>query len=354
MTSFFSLHRDELSGFLEGRGILSIHTHRLMAAAYHDLLDDPRSVPGLPRRFHEVADELSFDVPEIASAHLSQYDGSVKFLLRYRDGERVEAVLMPEKARLTLCLSSQVGCRQACTFCHTGRMGLIRQLTTAEIVGEIVVVNRWLKEHPEWIQANRLPRNKRITNIVFMGMGEPLDNVDAVIKALGILTDHWAFGLSMKRIAVSSAGHLDGMKRLFAAYPKASLALSVHATSEGERSRLMPINRRYPLGDVLAFLRGHYAANNPDGTLLIQYTVINGVNDSDERAHALCDLLEGLPAKVNLIPLNEVEPSRFRSPDPSRLERLRDVIHHRGVRVMIRYSKGQDIGAACGQLVVNQ
>ncbi len=355
MKNFFNFTFKELEDLCRELDQPLVHARTLFAAAYKDFEATPWEAPSIPKKLaaHFVED-FSAHIPEPEVEQLSSYDGSVKFLLRLEDGQQVEAVLMPEKQRITICISSQVGCRQACTFCHTGRMGLLRNLSVAEIVGQIVRANRWLREHPEWLSAQRLPARTRITNVVFMGMGEPLDNLDALIPAVNILTDSLGTGLSLKRVAVSTAGHLDGLKAFLQAYPRGAVAFSLHATTPSERSRLMPINRRWPMEDVLQFLGEHYKTHNRHGWLLVQYTVIRGVNDSSEHAARLAELLRDLPVKLNLIPLNEVAPSRFNSPDPKRLTDFRDEIHQAGIRVMIRYSKGQDIAAACGQLVTQQ
>lgn len=355
MKNFFDYTFKELEDVCRDQGQPLVHARTLYAAAYKDFVEVPWEAPSIPKKlaayFH---DHYRVPVPEPDLEQVSAYDGSVKFLLRLHDGQQVEAVLMPEKHRITICISSQVGCRQACTFCHTGRMGLLRQLSVGEIVGQIVRANRWLRQHPEWVKGQRLPEKTRITNVVFMGMGEPLDNLTSLIPAVNILTDALGLGLSLKRVAVSTAGHLEGLKIFLQAYPKGAIAFSLHATTQSERSRLMPINRRWPMEDVLAFLGEHYKAHNRHGWLLVQYTVIRGVNDSLDHAARLIELLRDLPVKLNLIPLNEVEPSRFNAPDPIRLVQFRDAIHQGGIRVMIRYSKGQDIAAACGQLVTKE
>jgi 23S rRNA (adenine2503-C2)-methyltransferase len=256
---------------------------------------------------------------------------------------------MPEARRLTLCLSSQVGCAQACVFCHTGRMGLKRNLSAGEIVAQVITADRWLRAHPEWFARTRLgagAARMRVTNIVFMGMGEPLDNVDAVADAVGILASPYGLALGWRRISVSTAGHLDGIEAISARIPGVRLALSVHSVDDAKRSKIMPINRRWPLATVIARLRELRA------DVLFQYTMIQGVNDSLEEAAALVALTRGLDAKVNLIPLNPVGPSRLVAPSADAIQAFRDVLHHAGVRVMVRYSKGQDIAAACGQLVI--
>jgi len=295
-------------------------------------------------------DELFGDAQmSVQSEYESAYDGSVKFLVTLADHNKIEMVLMPESKRVTLCVSSQVGCAQGCNFCHTGRMGLIRNLSTAEIVGQLWLANQWISDHPAWLGKNRLPELQRVTNIVFMGMGEPLDNVEAVGRSISILTDVYGPNIALRRISVSTAGHLEGLERLLEIHPDVRLAISVHSPSSVERSRIMPINRRWPLEELLDRLRAK--PNLQKNGLLLQYTLIAGVNDSLEAADKLLEITSGLNVKINLIPLNPVGPSRFRAPAVERIEAFRDRIYDAGIRVLVRYSKGQDIAAACGQLV---
>ena len=350
---FFDLSRGALEAWCLGLGHPAVHARNLYRSAYKALRADPWRTESLPRALAgALEDGFQLAGPRIVASHRSGYDASVKFLVGLADGSEVEAVLMPEKQRLTLCLSSQVGCAQACVFCHTGRMGLKRHLTTGEIVGQLVLADRWLAEHPDWLADVRLPAGQRVTNVVFMGMGEPLDNVDAVVEAIRILTDPYGLALGLGRISVSTAGHLDGLARLLDALPSARVALSVHSVDDQKRSKIMPINRRWPLADVVAFLRERLG---PTGQpVMFQYTMIRGVNDSLEDAAKLADLTTGLDAKINLIPLNEVSASRLSAPSPEQVQAFRDVLHARGIRVMVRYSKGQDIAAACGQLIVRR
>lgn len=350
---FFDLSRTALEAYCLAQGHPSVHARAIFRNAYKRLHQEPWQGTALPRALvARLADDFQLDGPRLVDSHRSGYDASLKFLVGLGDGSEVEAVLMPEKQRLTLCLSSQVGCAQGCVFCHTGRMGLKRDLTAGEIIGQLVLANRWLAAHPEWLREVRLPAEQRVTNVVFMGMGEPLDNVDAVIEALRIMTEPYGLALGISRISVSTAGHLDGLRRLLAALPTARVALSVHSIEDGQRSRIMPINRRWPLAEVVAFLRERLG---PTGQpVMFQYTMIRGVNDTLAEAARLADLCSGLDAKINLIPLNAVSASRLSAPSPETIQAFRDVLHARGLRVMVRYSKGQDIAAACGQLIVKR
>ncbi len=353
MQDLYSSSLVDLEEYCARIGVSKVHAKTLYRRLFKDLDHQPWTTPGLPHILAEsMARDFRLNQATIAEESLSRYDGTVKFLVRMEDGSLVESVLMPEKRRITLCISSQVGCAMACTFCHTGRMGLKRNLTAGEIAVQIVIAQKWIRDHQEWREERGYPSFVAVSNIVFMGMGEPLDNIDEVSQALRILTDAMGLNLSLRKISVSTAGHMDGLKILLERFPKVSLALSLHASTERERSQLMPINRRWPISELLDFLREFYRHRGDEACLLVQYTVIRGVNDGFDQADRLIELLQGLPVKLNLIPLNEVEPSRFRGPDPEALDAFRDRINAAGIRVMIRYSKGQDIAAACGQLVV--
>ena len=348
--SFFGMTLADVEGHCRDFGVSAMHARDLFRSGYKDGLLKPWTRPGIPTRYAGFCEqELSSVNIRISSEFLSQYDGSVKFIVELSDGRMVEMVLMPEAKRVTLCVSSQVGCAQACVFCHTGRMGLVRNLDTAEVVGQALLANQWIASRPEWLKANRLPESQRVTNIVFMGMGEPLDNVEAVARSITIFTDPYGFNLAKRRISVSTAGHLDGLREMVKIHPDVRLAISVHSAVDSERSRIMPINRRWPLESLVETLRE--LPTQRENGLLIQYTLIAGVNDSVGHARKLIELIAGLNVKINIIPLNPVGPSRLRCPSSADLEAFRDEIHRSGRRVMVRYSKGQDIGAACGQLV---
>lgn len=352
MRSFFDQPLSALERHCAEQGWSKVHARDLFRNAYKALSLEPWRDERFPRALTAgFGGDFCLPLPRIAAAHESGYDQSVKFLLALADGSEVEAVLMPESQRITLCLSSQVGCAQGCVFCHTGRMGLKRNLSAGEIVSQVVTANRWLADHPEWFAGTRLgaeAAGMRVTNIVFMGMGEPLDNVEAVADAVRILVDPYGLALGLRRVSVSTSGHLEGIERISALVPGVRLALSVHSVDDAKRSKIMPINRRWPIASVIARLR------ELKSDVLFQYTMIQGVNDSLDEAARLVELTRGLDAKVNLIPLNPVGASRLVAPSAEAIQAFRDVLHKAGVRVMVRYSKGQDIAAACGQLVVGE
>lgn len=350
---FWGLTISDAEELCANSGVSRAHAKELFRAAYKDAQRAPWDRPSIPNKLAaSLSSQFTTDQITIVSEHLSRYDNSVKFLLAMQDGSKIEMVLMPESKRVTLCISSQVGCSQGCVFCHTGRMGLMRNLSAAEIVGQVWTANRWIMDHAEWLKQVGLPDYQRISNIVFMGMGEPLDNADAVGKAITILTDPYGFNIAKRKISVSTAGHLDGLNRILQTHPDIRLAISVHSPFDKERSKIMPINKRWPLTSVIEKLKS--LDTHTENGLLLQYTLIAGVNDSLEHARALVELVSGMKVKINIIPLNPVGPSRLRGPEAEGLEIFRDEIYRSGIRVMVRYSKGQDIGGACGQLVISE
>lgn len=362
ISSFYSQTRYQLASLCGTLGVPSVHALDLFREAYKGLNSHPWTRQGLPKILKAYCQDHFFEAPKVklTPGILSGYDGSVKFRAilpslseTAPDSPKemvVETVLMPEKKRITLCLSTQVGCAQGCVFCHTGRMGLIRNLLAEEMVGQILAAKQWIKEHPEWLAQVGLKADQTISNIVFMGMGEPLDNVDELITSIEIMTDPYGLALGLRHLSVSTAGHLDGLKKLLSRVKGVRLALSVHSPDEVKRAKIMPIQKRWPLKDVINYLHGELPANG--GSVMLQYTLIAGVNDSLDEAQDLVLIAKRLNAKVNIIPLNTVAVNRLKSPTQNQVQSFRDVLHHEGIRVMVRYSKGQDIAAACGQLIV--
>lgn len=264
-------------------------------------------------------------------------DGSRKWLFELADGNRIESVYIPEGGRATLCISSQVGCALNCSFCSTARQGFNRNLTTAEIVGQLWEAGRLLAAEGA----------RAVSNVVFMGMGEPLLNLDHVIPAVHLMQDDFAWALSKRRVTISTAGVLPALRRL-GELTDVSLALSLHAPDDALRDRLVPLNRRYPLREVLAACRDYVGEGRRRVT--IEYVMLDGVNDSDAQARALARVLEKVPSKVNLIPFNPFPDSRYRRSSAARIDRFRDILHRAGIVTITRKTRGDDIDAACGQL----
>ena len=269
-------------------------------------------------------------------------DGTHKWLLRLEDGNAIETVFIPEDDRGTLCVSSQVGCALDCTFCSTARQGFNRNLTTAEIIGQLWVAKRTLQADPK---AQRV-----ISNIVMMGMGEPLLNFDNVVNALRLMLDDTAYGLSKRRVTVSTSGVLPALDRL-ADTIDVSLAVSLHAPNDELRDQIVPLNRKYPISELLNTCRRFLDKKTTERNHITwEYVMLEGVNDSDEHAHQLAKLLRGIPSKVNLIPFNPFPSTRYARSSNNRIHRFRDILMAEGYTVMTRKTRGDDIDAACGQL----
>lgn len=284
----------------------------------------------LRARLAEVAEVRA---PEVEGRRTSG-DGTRKWLLRVDSGNCVEMVFIPEGRRGTLCVSSQVGCPLDCAFCSTGKQGFNRNLSAAEIAGQV------------WLAARELDRP--VTNVVLMGMGEPLLNFDAVTEAIDLMLEDLAYGLARRRVTLSTAGVAPAIDRLARRAP-VSLAVSLHAPDDALRDRLVPLNRKYPIAELLAACR-RYAAVNPKQKITFEYVMLEGVNDSPEHARALVALLRTAPAKVNLIPFNPFPGAPFRRPPAAVVDGFRERLNAAGIIAITRRPRGDDVDAACGQL----
>jgi len=303
-------------------------------------LDEMSDLPAALRE--RIAAQVPLSALERADERRSS-DGTIKWTWRTGDGKLVESVYMPEPGRKTLCVSTQAGCAVGCTFCMTGTMGLSRNLTSGEIVDQVSRANRRLLELGEGAPPRPL------TNLVFMGMGEPLHNYDNVKAALEVLLSEDGPNFSNRHVTVSTAGIVPEMRR-FGEETDVKLAVSLNATTDEVRTALMPLNRRWPLRDLLAACRSFPMKKGR--RITFEYVLLGGVNDSDEDAVRLSRLVKGIPAKVNLIPYNENPGLGFRAPVPGRVEAFRDRLVLANVTAVVRRSRGGDIAAACGQLAV--
>ena len=291
----------------------------------------------LSREFRDRLAERAFiGVPDIERV-VPSADGSRKLVFRLEDGARVSAVLMPDDDRITLCLSTQVGCGYECAFCLTGTMGLDRNLTEAEILGQLLAANALLDE------------GQRVTHMVFMGMGEPLANLKALVRAIRIIVDpKLGLGYSPRRVTVSTVGLVPGIDRLARENLKVNLAISLHGATDEVRARIMPVNRSFNLEALMAAVRRYPLQNRQ--RVFFEYVLLDGVNDSEDDARRLAKLLKGLPAKVNLIPFNDWPGALFQRPPLPRILAFQSLLLASGITTTVRWSKGEDIGAACGQL----
>jgi 23S rRNA (adenine2503-C2)-methyltransferase len=281
--------------------------------------------------------------PEIVSQHDSS-DGTRKWLIRVEGGGLVETVLIPDGGRATLCVSSQVGCSLDCSFCSTGKQGFQRDLTAAEIIGQV-----WLAIKS--YDAFQAGKGRVVTNVVMMGMGEPLLNFDNVVAAMDLMMEDLAYGISKRRVTLSTSGVVPALDRL-ARVSEASLAISLHAPNDALRNELVPINRKYPIAMLLESARNYIAAQSDTKRVVtVEYTLIAGVNDQPEHARELAVLLRDFPCKINLIPFNTFAQSDYRRPSGNAVSRFWQVLVDAGYIVTVRTTRGDDISAACGQLV---
>jgi 23S rRNA (adenine2503-C2)-methyltransferase len=335
--NLFGLEREGLRAALAPLTGRRFHSDQVFHWMYGRRVADPRAMTDLPAPLRAAMDEhfrIAWPKSRIAGRSA---DGSRKHLLMLEDGLEVEAVHMVHDDRVTFCLSSQVGCALDCAFCLTGTMGLRRQLSAGEIAGQAAAL----------LAEGDVPMER--LRIVFMGMGEPLHNYDAVMAAFRILVDERGFALPPRRVTLSTAGLVAGIERLAKEDPRPRLAVSLAAPTDAVRLRLMPINRKWPIEALLAACRAFPLG--PRERITFEYVLIAGVNDALGDAEETARRLSGLRAKVNVIPYNEAGLHGFKTPDAAVAARFRDVLLQRGVPASIRWSKGRDIGAACGQLV---
>jgi 23S rRNA (adenine2503-C2)-methyltransferase len=279
-------------------------------------------------------------LPEIVTCQKSN-DGTHKWLLKLECGNCIETVFIPEKNRGTLCVSSQVGCALNCSFCSTAKQGFNRNLSTAEIIGQV-----WLAARELSLQQG--VHDKRVTNVVMMGMGEPLLNFDNVVSAMNIMMDDFAYGLSKRRVTLSTSGVLPDLERLREVSPVA-LAVSLHAPNDELRNELVPINKKYPLAQLMALCKTYFK-NEPRRKVTFEYVMLKGVNDKLEHATQLIKLLRDVPAKVNLIPFNPFPMTQYQRSSQEAIDAFRDKLIAHGINTITRKTRGDDIDAACGQL----
>jgi 23S rRNA (adenine2503-C2)-methyltransferase len=336
-TNLIGMLPSELEELAAELGASRYRGRQLATWLYRKGVGDLEAMTDLPLDFRTaLADRTVIALPEVDRITPSQ-DGSHKLVFRLPDEARVSAVVMPDDDRITLCLSTQVGCGYGCTFCLTGTMGLERNLTAAEIVGQLLVANAQLSE------------GRRVTHLVFIGMGEPLANLAALVKSIRIMTDaKLGLGYSPRRITVSTVGLVPGMERLGRENLKVNLAVSLHAATDEVRSRLMPVNRSWNLAALMDAVRRYPLA--PRQRVFFEYVLLEGVNDTLEDAQRLARLLRGIRAKVNLIPFNDWEDTSFHRPPLARILAFQSTLLEAGITTTVRWSKGEDIGAACGQL----
>jgi len=329
-----------LERFFEAHGEKPFRARQVLRWVHQRGEADFAQMSDLAKGLREKLAAIAEVQPPVIVGDTAAADGTRKWLLKVDGANAVEAVFIPETRRGTLCVSSQAGCVLDCAFCSTGKQGFNRNLTTAEIIGQLWLANRLLQDE---VRGSR-----PITNVVMMGMGEPLLNLDNVIPALRLMLDDNAYGLSRRRVTVSSAGVVPGIDRLRDECPVA-LAVSLHAPNDALRDRLVPVNRKYPLRDLIAACN-RYLDKAPRDFITFEYVMLDGVNDGDAHARELAALAAQLPCKFNLIPFNPFPASGFERSAPERIRGFAEVLQRAGLTVTVRKTRGDDIAAACGQL----
>lgn len=339
-TNLFEFDRDGLADWLEARGESRFRAQQIMRWAYHQRVTAFEQMTNLSSKLRDGLSETAEFVVPAVNADFRSVDGTRKWLIGVDGQNAIETVFIPEPKRGTLCVSSQVGCALNCSFCATGAQGFNRNLSAGEIVAQV------------WIAADALGhvahKDRRITNIVLMGMGEPLLNFDNVVTAMRVMQDDLGFGLAGKRVTLSTAGLVPAIRRL-ANEADVSLAVSLHAPDDETRNTLVPLNRKYPLATLMAACRD-YLEGRPRARITFEYTLIDGVNDSPEQARALVKLLRRVPSKLNLIPFNPFPGSELRRSSPDAIRRFQQIVLDAGLVATLRRPRGEDIDAACGQL----
>ena len=333
--NLLGLDRSKLEDLFSSWGAKPYHARQLLRWVCGRGCDRWATMSDLSEQLRRILSvQATITPPPILDTQLSR-DGTRKWLFGTA-GAAVETVLIPEARRRTLCVSSQVGCALACSFCHTGQQGFLNNLSAAEIVGQL------------WTANFRAGAPSKVTNVVFMGMGEPLLNLAAVAPAVRLMTDPLAYGLSRRRVTISTAGVVPGIDRLRELAPVA-LAVSLHAADNDLRDELVPLNRRYPLAELIDACR-RYLSGAPRDFITFEYALLDKVNDAPSQARDLARLIAKIPAKINLIPFNPFPGSRYRTPSTTRILAFRDELNGAGLTTTIRRTRGRDIMAACGQL----
>ncbi|WP_097461734.1 23S rRNA (adenine(2503)-C(2))-methyltransferase RlmN [Mangrovitalea sediminis] len=341
--NLLGLSRARMEAFFESLGEKRFRASQVIQWIHQRGVDNFDEMTNVSKVLREkLAEVAEIRAPEVVYHNISQ-DGTRKWVMQMSAGNSVETVLIPDGQRATLCVSSQIGCSLDCTFCSTGKRGFNRNLSAAEIIGQVWVAMKSFMPYD---------RNKErpITNVVMMGMGEPLLNFDNVVDAMSLMMDDWAYSISKRRVTLSTAGVVPALDRL-GDITDVSLAISLHAPNDELRDTLVPLNRKYPIAELLAATRRYLDKLADKRKVTIEYTLIDGVNDKPEHARQLVKLLRNVPCKINLIPFNPFAESTFQRPSMERVRAFQAILSHAGYVGTIRTPRGDDIDAACGQLV---
>ena len=346
MTNLLDLDYEHLVSFVGNFGEKPYRAKQLMHWIYQENLINFNEMTDISKLFRDVLKEkANVELPSIMSDAISD-DGTRKWLFDVGGNNGIETVFIPEDDRGTLCISSQVGCALECTFCSTGRQGFNRNLTTAEIIGQLWLANVYIRQQEGY---NVLPNSERIiSNVVMMGMGEPLANYDNVVSAMKLMLDDRAYGLSRRRVTLSTSGLVNAMDRLKEDCPVA-LAVSLHASNDKLRDEIVPINKKFPIKELMAGCQ-RYLEKAPRDFVTFEYVMLDGINDSVEDAKALLNIVKDVPCKFNLIPFNPFPNSGYQCSSSDQIRRFKEVLMKQDYIVTVRKTRGDDIDAACGQL----
>ncbi|ALU43046.1 bifunctional tRNA (adenosine(37)-C2)-methyltransferase TrmG/ribosomal RNA large subunit methyltransferase RlmN [Pseudoalteromonas rubra] len=342
--NLLDLNREGMRELFASYGEKPFRADQVMKWIYHFGIDNFDDMSNINKKLRaKLQAECEICAPEI-SVRQQASDGTIKYALVLDGGQEVETVWIPEKDRATLCVSSQVGCALECTFCSTAQQGFNRNLKVSEIIGQVWRVAKDIGLHDG--DSTKRP----ITNVVMMGMGEPLLNINNVVPAMELMMDDWAFGLSKRRVTLSTSGVVPALDILKEKIDVA-LAISLHAPNNPLRDELVPINKKYPIEEFLAACRRYIDGSKANKDVTIEYVMLQGVNDSTDHAHELVQVLKGTPSKINLIPFNPFPGNEYGRSSNSRIDRFSKVLQAAGLTCIVRRTRGDDIDAACGQLV---
>ena len=341
--NLLDLTRSDMQAFFVELGEKPFRADQVMKWIYHFCVDDFDKMSNINKVLREkLKARCVIEAPVVVTRQDSS-DGTIKFVMGLSGGQEVETVWIPEKDRRTLCVSSQVGCALDCSFCSTAQQGFNRNLTVAEIIGQVWRVGQIIGSYGD-------TGDKPVTNVVMMGMGEPLLNLNNVVPAMELMMEDYGFGLSKRRVTLSTSGVVPALDLLRDKIDVA-LAISLHAPNNELRNELVPVNRKYPMEEFLAASRRYVANSKANDKVTVEYVMLDGVNDSMEQAHELAHALKDTPSKINLIPFNPYPGSPYKRSSNSRIDRFNKVLQEYGFTVIVRKTRGDDIDAACGQLV---
>lgn len=343
LVNLLDLTRSQMQDFFVSLGEKPFRADQVMKWIYHYCVDDFDKMTNINKKLRErLKATCEIKAPEIATRQDSA-DGTIKFVMALAGGQEVETVWIPEKDRRTLCVSSQVGCALDCSFCSTAQQGFNRNLSVSEIIGQVWRVSQIIGSFGD-------TGEKPVTNVVMMGMGEPLLNLNNVVPAMELMLEDFGFGLSKRRVTLSTSGVVPALDLLREKIDVA-LAISLHAPNNALRDELVPVNKKYPMEEFLAASRRYIEHSKANDKVTVEYVMLEGINDSMEQAHELAKALKETPAKINLIPFNPYPGSPYKRSSNSRIDRFNKVLQEYGFTVMVRKTRGDDIDAACGQLV---